>query len=110
PLEERLPVRFDRDTFGKVLAAHAPRLDVTVTSADAHTVRATLGFRSLADFGPDAIAEQIPEVQRLLSVRDALTDLKSTGDVGAFRAALGALSLGPAEHARLLASLGLEGA
>ena len=110
PVEDRVPVRIDRDTFGKVLAAHAPSLDLTVTSAEARTVRAPLVFRSLTDFGPDAIAEQIPETRRLLAVRDALTTLKESGDVAAFRRTVGELLVDPAARARLLSTLGLADA
>ncbi|HEY1698014.1 MAG TPA: type VI secretion system contractile sheath small subunit [Polyangiaceae bacterium] len=110
PVEDRVPVRVDRDSLGKVLAAHAPRLDLTVTSAEGRAVRAPLVFRSLADFGPDAIAEQIPETARLLAVRDALTRLKEGGDVAAFRKTLDELLEDPAARARLLSSLGLADA
>jgi type VI secretion system protein ImpB len=81
-----------------------------VTSAEGRTLRAPLVFRSLTDFGPDAIAEQIPETRRLLAVRDALTTLKERGDLAAFRGALGELVEDPAARARLLSTLGLEGA
>jgi len=111
PVEERTPVRIDKDSFGKVLAAHGPGLDLVVTSAAApagtSAVRASLTFRQLSDFGPDSIAQQIPEVNRLLAVRDALTALKSTGDVAAFVGRLQeALEDAPA-RTRLLSSLGL---
>jgi type VI secretion system protein ImpB len=109
PLEDRVPVRVDRDSFGKVLAAHSPRLDLTV-SAGERTVRAPLTFRALSDFEPDAIAEQVPETRRLLALRDALSTLKATGDVDAFRASLSELVEEPSERARLLSNLGLEDA
>jgi type VI secretion system protein ImpB len=105
PVEDRLPVRVDRDTFGKVLAAHGPRLDLTVAGAG---VRAQLAFRSLADFGPDSIAEQIPETRRMLELRDALTALKAAGDIDAFRAALPDLVPDEVARAQLLSSLGLD--
>ena len=107
PVEDRIPVHIDRDTFGKVLAAHAPRLDLTVTTAEARTVRAPLIFRSLADFGPDAVAQQIPETRRVLALRDALTALKESGDVAAFRQTLDELLEDPAARTRLLSALGL---
>jgi type VI secretion system protein ImpB len=111
PVDERLPIRVDRDNFAKVLAAHAPRLDLVVSSArsvgDGTGVRATLTFRELADFGPDAVAGQIPEVARLLAVRDALTDFKSSGDIAAFRGRLDKLLEDGPARARLLAALGL---
>ncbi len=68
--EDRIPIRVDRDSFTKVLAAHGPRLDLIVSSSEAEdgsAIRASLVFRSLQDFGPDAIAEQIPEVSRRCS-------------------------------------------
>jgi type VI secretion system protein ImpB len=110
PVEDRVPVRIDRVTFEKVLTAHAPSLDLTVTSAEARTVRARLVFRSLADFGPDAIAEQIPETRRLLAVRDALTTLKESGDVAVFRKTLDDLLEDPVARTRLLSTLGLADA
>jgi type VI secretion system protein ImpB len=69
-------------------------------------VRASLAFRQLSDFAPDGIAQQIPEVTRMLAVRNALTELKSTGDVAALRARLETMLDEPA-RARLLAALGL---
>jgi type VI secretion system protein ImpB len=112
PVEDRVPVRIHRDNFAKVLGAHAPGLEIVVTSARAgnRAVRASLTFRQLSDFGPDAIAQQIPETNRLLAVRDALTALKSTGDVAAFRVRLDELLReDPPTRARLLAALGLGG-
>jgi type VI secretion system protein ImpB len=109
PIEDRVPVRIDRDSFAKVLAALAPRLDLVVGGAGpegASAVRASLVFRRLSDFGPDGIAPQIPEVTRRLAVRSALTELKTTGDVPAFRARLETLVDEPG-RARLLAALGL---
>lgn len=111
PLEDRVPVRVDRETFDKVLVAHAPRLDITASTPEpgSRAVRAALVFRSLADFGPDAIAEQVPDARRLLAVRSALTALRTTRDVAAFRAALGAVVEDGQVRDRLLASLGLAG-
>jgi type VI secretion system protein ImpB len=103
PVEDRVPVRVTRDSFSSVLAGHTPRLDLTVAG-----VRAQLVFRSLGDFGPDSVAQQIPEVARMLQLRDALTRLKATGDVEAFRLLLPELVEDPAARARLVADLGLE--
>jgi type VI secretion system protein ImpB len=106
PVEDRDPVQVRRDTLGNVLQALAPRLDLTVTTAGSRTVRTSLAFRALSDFGPDAVAEQIPEVRALLVVRDALTALKRTGDTGALRAALESIE-DAGMRQRLLATLGL---
>lgn len=102
PSEDRVPVRIERDSFDKVLAAHSPRLDLTVAG-----VQAKLVFRSLADFGPDSVAEQIPEVRRMLALRDALTRLKVTGDIETFRSRLPELLEDKTERERLLSRLGM---
>jgi type VI secretion system protein ImpB len=103
PMEERVPARVSRDSFSSLLAAHSPHLDLTVAG-----VRAKLVFRSLADFGPDSVAEQVPELRRMLALRDAMTTLKSTCDVEAFRERLPELVPDAAARARLLRELGLE--
>ena len=113
PVEDRAPVRVDRDSFAKVLAGHSPRLDLTVTSAradDAPSLRVSLAFRSMADFGPDAVAQQIPEVARLLAARELMTELKATGDVGTFLQKLGERVEDAELRARVLSALGLESA
>jgi type VI secretion system protein ImpB len=102
PIEDRVPVRVTRDGLPSVLAAHAPRLDLTVAG-----VRAQLAFRSLADFGPDSVAAQIPEVRGKLALRDALTALKETGDVEAFVLLLPELVPDPAAREQLRLELGL---
>jgi type VI secretion system protein ImpB len=70
---------------------------------------AKLQFKKLSDFGPDAVAEQVPELRTLLEVRAALTALKGPlGNVPAFRRKLQSL-LGDAEsRERLIRELGLE--
>jgi type VI secretion system protein ImpB len=103
PMEERVPARVSRDSFSRLLAAHGPHLDLTVAG-----VRAKLVFRSLADFGPDSVAEQVPELRRMLALRDAMTALKSTGDVEAFRERLPELVPDVDARDRLLRELGLE--
>lgn len=106
PVDDRVPVRVERDTLGKVLGAHAPRLDLTVTTQGERTVRTALVFRALSDFGPGALAEQIPEVRALLAVRDALTQTKRTGSTDGLQAALEQIADGDLRE-RLLAGLGL---
>jgi type VI secretion system protein ImpB len=112
PEEDRVPVRIDRDNFPKVLASHAPRLDLVVTptsgAAAGIGVRAPLTFRSLADFGPDSVAAQVPETARLLAVRRALTELKATGDVSRFRRQIEAAIEDAPARGRLLAAIGVE--
>jgi len=45
-----------------------------------------LNIESLADFSPDRIAQQVPELQKLLELREALVALKGPlGNIPAFR-------------------------
>jgi len=43
-------------------------------------LRVSLRFRGMKDFGPEGVAAQIPEVQRLMKLREALKALKSPLD------------------------------
>jgi type VI secretion system protein ImpB len=70
---------------------------------------AKLQFKKLSDFGPDAVAEQIPEVKTLLDVRAALTALKGPlGNVPAFRRKLQTLLSDAGSRERLMRELGIE--
>jgi type VI secretion system protein ImpB len=111
PSENRVPIRIDKDNFARVLAAHGPTLDLVVTPThappDTSAVRASLTFHSLSDFGPDSIAQQIPDVSRLLAVRDALTALKNTGDLASFHQRLEEVLDDAHACSSLLSALGL---
>jgi len=52
----------------------------------------SLEIKSLNDFSPDSVARQVPEVKKLLVLREALTALKGPlGNLPAFRAQIQAL-------------------
>ena len=113
PVEERKPVNVDKDNFQQVLAEHNLRLDLTVPNAlsegsEPEELSVKLHFSKLADFGPDMVAQQVPELRQLLELREALTSLKSPlGNVPAFRKKLQAL-LGDAEQRdKLMRELGV---
>lgn len=113
PLEERKPINIDKDNFQQVLAEHNISIDIAVKNVltdepDASDLPVKLQIRKLSDFGPDAVAEQIPEVKRLLELRAALTSLKSPlGNVPAFRKKLQSL-LGDANaREKLMNELGI---
>ncbi len=114
PLEDRRPVTIDKDNFQQVLGEHDLRLDIAVPNAlvddkDAGDLAVSLRFKRLGDFGPDAVAEQIPELRQLLELRAALTALKSPlGNVPAFRKKLQALLGDAAAREKLMNELGLD--
>jgi len=113
PLEERRPVNVDKDNFQQVLGEHNLSLELGVPNAlvedkDAGDLAVKLRFKKLSDFGPDAVAEQVPELRQLLELRAALTALKSPlGNVPAFRKKLQALLGDAGAREKLIQELGL---
>jgi type VI secretion system protein ImpB len=80
PLKERKFVNIDRDNFNEVLAKSAPRLAMKVQNrlTDEDTKLAVeLNFKSIDDFEPARVAEQIAPLKELLDMRHRLNQLLS---------------------------------
>jgi len=112
-VEERKPVSIDKDSFDSVLREHAVTLDLQVkdelSGRQGEELAVALSIRSMKDFEPEQIAEQIPAMKQLLELRAALTALKGPlSNVPAFRKRLAASVAEPDARGRLLAELGLE--
>lgn len=89
-LEDRQVMRIDKHTFNNVLHDADVSLGMSVPSmlnaAPGTKLAVQLQFRSINDFGPDRIARQIPELNKLLELREALVALKGPlGNVPTFR-------------------------
>lgn len=89
-LEDRVLARINKDNFNDVLAESGIELKLEVPNVLGDgvddTLHADLKFRSIDDFSPDAIARQVPELNKLLELREALVSLKGPlGNVPAFR-------------------------
>lgn len=113
-LEKREPVPIDKDNFNEVLKAQSITMSLSipnrlsVNQEDELTV--SLRVESIKDFGPEAIVEQVPELARLLELRDALRALKGPlSNVPEFRKKIQALIRDDEARRRLLAEIGLEG-
>ncbi len=113
PVENRKAINVDKDNFDDVLAAQNIRLNTTVQSTlsgepDAQ-LTVDLDFKSMKDFDPDAIVRKIPELKKLVNLRDALRALKGPlGNVPDFRKKIQELVQDEGTRARLLKELGIE--
>jgi type VI secretion system protein ImpB len=68
-----------------------------------------LDFKRIKDFDPDAIVEKVPELKKLMELRDALKALKGPlGNVPEFRKKIQELVTDEGTKSRLLKELGIE--
>ena len=78
-IKERSFVNIDRDNFNDVMAKSTPRLAMKVPnrlSGDADTkIAVELNFRTIDDFEPGRVAEQVAPLRELLKMRDQLNQL-----------------------------------
>lgn len=113
PLEERKPINVDKDNFSKVMAEQKLNLAYNVkdTLSDEQDSELTvnLKFRRLSDMEPEAIANQVPELKKLLDLRAALTALKGPlGNEKAFRSKIQNILSDPGQRNKLINELGLK--
>ncbi len=113
-VEKREPVNIDKDNFNEVLKAQKISLNLSVPNRLAADMEAELNVslrvESMKDLGPEAIVEQVPEMRRLLELRDALRALKGPlSNVPEFRRKIQELIKDDDARQRLLAEIGLEG-
>jgi type VI secretion system protein ImpB len=90
PLEERKPINIDKDNFEEVLKSQSINLSLKVpnklSEKKEEELAVKIQFNSMKDFGPEAIVEQVPEMNQLLQLRTALQALKGPlGNLPAFR-------------------------
>jgi type VI secretion system protein ImpB len=113
PLEDRKPINIDKDNFEEVMRNQ--RLEVSLNAAnklsgkEGEELSVKLKFEKLKDFGPESVAEQVPELNKLLQLRTALQALKGPlGNIPAFRKKIESLVTDVAAREKLLKELGGE--
>lgn len=89
-IEDRIPVQIDKDNFNNVLAESGIGLKIDVpnrlSEGAEDTLHVDLTFRSIDDFNPASVVRQVPELNKLLELREALVALKGPlGNIPAFR-------------------------
>lgn len=111
PLSERETINVDKNNFKKVMAEQKLGLDVAVPNKlsedeEPGDLAVSLKFEGLSDFTPEGIVQQVPELKKLMDLREALTALKSPlGNVAAFRSLLREMMSDESSKKKLFAEL-----
>lgn len=109
-MEERKPINIDKENFNDVLRNHKVGVDMTVpnhfSTDEEAEMNVSLNFETMKDFGPESVARQVPELNSLMQLRDALVALKGPlGNVPAFRKAIETLLTDDEQKQKLLDEL-----
>jgi type VI secretion system protein ImpB len=83
PLRDRKFIQIDRDNFNDVMARMAPGLKLKVENTladDGSQMALDLAFKSIADFEPGRVVQQVEPLRKLLETRNQLRDLMSKVD------------------------------
>lgn len=79
--EDREKLNINKNTFDQVLASVNPKIKCTVPnviSEDSEDeINVDLSIKSMKDFRPESIVENVPELRSIIAMRNLLTDLKS---------------------------------
>jgi len=78
PVKDRKFTEIDRDNINDVMAEAAPALQLSVPNTladDGSQLRVGLEFKSMDDFEPARVAEQIPPLKELLDMRKRLDEV-----------------------------------
>jgi type VI secretion system protein ImpB len=114
-LKDRQFVEVNPDNFDDVLASMKPHLGFTVENKlsedpDAPKLGVDLHFRSLDDFSPDAVAQQVKPLRELLELRTELANLRASLQTNEKLDEVLQETLGDADKmSKLRAELGLDG-
>ena len=109
PLEQRKPLDVNKDNFNDVLAGQKLKLQIGAknTLAGEGELPVQLEFKTINDFGPEAVAKQVPEMSKMLELREALNALKGPlGNIPAFRKKIQAIIQDETARTAILAELG----
>ncbi|AAO58855.1 MULTISPECIES: type VI secretion system contractile sheath small subunit [Pseudomonas syringae group] len=114
-VEDRKPISIDKTTFDEVLAKQELELTLSVPNrlqdeeGVAEELPVKLRVNSMKDFNPASLVEQVPELKKLMELRDALVALKGPlGNAPAFRKAIEGVLADDESRGRVLGELGLK--
>ncbi len=112
-LEDRKPIAIDKMTFDEVLSKQGLELTLSVPNRlqgedSTDELAIALRVNAMKDFNPASLVEQIPELKKLMELRDALVALKGPlGNAPSFRKAIEGVLADDVSRARILSELDL---
>ncbi|HDZ55169.1 MAG TPA: type VI secretion system contractile sheath small subunit [Pseudomonas xinjiangensis] len=112
-IEDRKPIAIDKNSFDEVLGKQELNLTFAVPNrlqqdAGVDDLSVNLEINSMKDFNPSSLVDQVPELRKLMELRDALVALKGPlGNAPAFRKAIESVLNDDDSRERILAELGL---
>ncbi|ADT70252.1 MAG: type VI secretion system protein ImpB [Pseudoalteromonas tetraodonis] len=83
PLKDRRFIQIDRDNFNDVLKRMSPSLRLKVDNTltdDGSQFEVNLNFKSIDDFEPAAVVNQVEPLRKLMETRNKLRDLMTKID------------------------------
>ena len=83
PLRDRKFIQIDRDNFNDVFARMTPGVEMKVAntlSEDGGEMGVSLKFKSIEDFEPENVVDQVEPLRKLKEARNKLRDLMSKVD------------------------------
>ena len=112
PLEERKAISIDKDNFNDVMQQQRLGLSFTVadklSGQEGQEMPVELKVGALKDLAPAEVARQVPEMKKLLELREALVALKGPlANTPAFRKKIEELLKDPAQREKIMKELGL---
>jgi type VI secretion system protein ImpB len=113
-IEDRKPIGIDKITFDEVLSKQQLSLTLSVPNRlqdgdENQELAIQLRLNSMKDFNPASLVEQVPELKKLMELRDALMALKGPlGNAPAFRKAIEGVLANDDSRRRVLDELSLN--
>ena len=113
PLKERKFIQIDRDNFNEVLARMTPGVNMKVDNTlagDDSQMAVELKFKSIDDFEPGRIVDQVEPLRKLMETRNKLRDLMTKVDRSEdLESLLEQVLQNQEDITRMAGDLGLEG-
>jgi len=113
PVEERRVINVDKNNFNDVLKAQNLSVSFAVedklTDEEDSSLNVNLSINSIKDFSPEEIVKNIPELQKLMELRESLIALKGPlGNVPAFKKAIESAIENGDDREKLIGELNLD--